>query len=311
MYYDIKEIPCQRSDNGKKLFLTKTVSQATRSGMHILLLHGLTMTQHVWDVEWKDYSVTRFLASKGYTVWRLDAGGFGRSERYECGWDCDTDNAVLDTIEAIEAMRKEMGIEDLKTDIMGWSWGTMVGSRTAARRPDMVRRLILAAPVTGHTFEPFEEGTWPNDKAPIDYGWAARLFRYQISGGDGISNFKNPILEDDIDFNITEAPVVGMEFRNIVKYDMTDARPLGSTVEIYYNADKWLIDGPSIPCPTLLIAGTDDNYNTPELMAELLETLPEGSERVVLWGAGHGMFFEKDYYHDFQNNVLAFLTKEL
>lgn len=184
MIYTVNEISYQRKDNGKKLFLTKMMCMVTEPDKHIILLHGLTLTQHVWDIEWKDYSVARFLASEGYTVWRLDAGGFGRSERYENGYDCTTDNAVLDVIEAIETIRDNLGIANLKIDIMGWSWGTMVGSRVAAKRPDLVRKLVMVAPVTGQSFEPFPEENYKTDKEWISYDWVGRLFRYQLRGGD-------------------------------------------------------------------------------------------------------------------------------
>lgn len=309
MTFDIKEVPCQRKDNGKKLFLTKCTSMATEPSKHIILLHGLTLTQHVWDIEWKDYSVTRFLATEGYTVWRLDAGGFGRSERYECGWDCTTDNAVLDVITAIETIRDHLGIADLKIDIMGWSWGTMVGSRTAIRKPDMVRRLVMVAPVTGGSFKSYPEGSYKEDKAVISYDWIGRLFRYSLTGGDEIAAEANPQEGDDVDYVITERPVVGIAFQNVVHYDMTDARAQGSTIEIYYHQDEWLIDGPAILCPSEIIVGTDDVYSTPERIKELYEALPEGSESHTLWGAGHGMFFEKDYYKKFQQFVINFLNK--
>lgn len=306
MRYYVEDIPCQRSDNGKKLYLSKMTAMATEPDKHIILLHGLTLTQHVWDIEWKDYSVARFLASEGYTVWRLDTGGFGRSERYENGYDCTTDNAVLDVIEAIETIRKAVKEPELKIDVMGWSWGTMVGSRVAARRPDMVRRLVMVAPVTGHTFESLSEDIYKErDKEWITYDWVGRLFRYKYSGGNEL----NQVEGDDVDFEITERPVSGCAFQNVVRYDMTDARPMGSTIEISCHQDEWLIDGSAISCPTEIVVGTDDIYSNLETVKHLFAQLPEQSECHRLWGAGHGMFFEKDYYKKFQKYVIEFLNK--
>lgn len=311
MVYTIKEIPCQRKDNGKKLFLTKMTSMATEPGKHIILLHGLTLTQHVWDIEWKDYSVARFLATEGYTVWRLDAGGFGRSERYENGYDCTTDNAVLDVIEAIETIRGNLEIADLKIDIMGWSWGTMVSSRVVARKPDMVRKLVMVAPVTGKSFESFPEENYKTDKEWISYDWVGRLFRYRLTGGDEFAAEKSDVdlSDDDVDFSITERPVAGCAFQNVVHYDMTAARPVGSTIEISCHQEQWLIDGEAITCPAEIIVGTDDIYSTIETTDRLFGQLPEGSELHRMWGAGHGMFFEKDFYKKFQQYVINFLNK--
>lgn len=39
---------------------------------NILLIHGVTYSSHEFDIDYEDYSLVRFLAREGYTVWRLD-----------------------------------------------------------------------------------------------------------------------------------------------------------------------------------------------------------------------------------------------
>lgn len=115
--------------------------------------------------------------------------------------------------------------------------------------------------------------------------------------------------DDDVDFSITERPVAGCAFQIVVHYDMTAARPVGSTIEISCYQDQWLIDGEAITCPAAIIVGTDDIYSTIETTDRLFGQLLEGSELHRMWGAGHGMFFERDFYKKFQQHVITFLNK--
>ena len=44
------------------------------------MIHGVTYSSHEFDINYKDYSLVRFLTGEGYAVWRLDIAGFGQSE---------------------------------------------------------------------------------------------------------------------------------------------------------------------------------------------------------------------------------------
>lgn len=307
MKYNFTEVHCQRKDNGKKLFLQRCSCEHSDPGKNLLCVHGLTLTQHIFDIDYKDYSVIRFFTKKGYTVWALDCGGYGRSEEYEEGFSVNTENAARDIITAIEVIKEEMKCENV--DLMGWSWGTMTASRAAGLRPDLVRKLVLIAPVTGGTMEAMPKEAFTEDKVTVDYEFAARLFRHTLTGGNEVAAYMNPQEGDDIDYDITEKEVVGIAMHNIFRYDIRHPRPQGGQVDIYTAGDKWLIDGRSIKATTYIIRGTDDVYTTPERLAELLSVLPEGSDAHVVLGAGHGLYYEKDYYQEVRERILAFLEK--
>lgn len=307
MKYNIQQIPCQRKDNGKKLFLSRYSCMSSNPKKNLLLLHGLTLTQHIFDIDYKDYSVARYFTKEGYNVWGLDVGGYGRSEEYENGFDVTTENAGKDIITAIETINEIMGTDNV--DLMGWSWGTMTTSSAACTRPDLVRKLVLIAPVTGGTMEALPAKTFTADKLPVDYEFAARLFRHTLTGGDEVAAYLNPQEDDDIDYDITEKEVVGIAMHNVFRYDLAHPRPQGGQVDIYTAGEKRLINGTAIKAPTAIIRGTDDPYSTRETIDELLAQLPEGSEEHTLLGAGHGLYYEKDFYVKFRETVKAFLEK--
>ena len=79
--YEIKNFPLKR--NGINLHLERITLINTKPTKDILLIHGLTYSSHEFDVDYKDYSLSRFLARNGYNVWLLDiTGGFYNDKRY-------------------------------------------------------------------------------------------------------------------------------------------------------------------------------------------------------------------------------------
>lgn len=303
MKYKVDVVPCKRADNGKELYLTKYSRPASEPQKNILCLHGLTFSQHVFDIDFKDYSVARFLAKEGYHVWCLDAGGHGRSERYENGFDVNTESASKDVVTAIETINQEMGTEQI--DLLGWSWGSMTTSMAAGLRPELVRKLVLVGLITGGTMPALPTFAFPDDKLPISYEFAARLFRHTKAASGAVS----ADADDSIDYDITQPEIVNLQMHNLFRYDLIEDKPMGPNIDVMCAGDKWLIDGDAIKCPTLLMKGTDDIYSSEERVEELLKKLPEGSEKCIVRGGGHGFFYEKDYYKKFQSVVLDFLNK--
>lgn len=305
MIFKIDEIPCKRSDNGKSLYLTRCSSRYTDPGGNILIVHGLTVSQHIFDVNYKDYSLARQFAKSGYTVWRLDIGGYGQSETYDNGFDVTTENASKDIIAAMETINEIQGFQ--KVYLMGWSWGTMTTAMAAAARPDLVEKLVWIAPCTGGTL-PVIETT--EDKMAFTYEYAARLFQHENSGAAEASsaNSDPSVSHDEIDYEITEREVCGIVLQYVFKHDCVE-RPNGGARELYSAGDKYLLDGTSIKVPTAILKGTLDVYSNQERCDKLMRELPEGSELHVFRGAGHALYLEKDYHTLFQNAVVDFLNK--
>ena len=87
------------------------------------MIHGLTYSSHEFDVDYKDYSLSRFLARNGYNVWLLDITGYGQSDPIENGFIADSNYAAEDIHAAVKFISEQNG--QRKIDILGWSWGTV------------------------------------------------------------------------------------------------------------------------------------------------------------------------------------------
>ena len=76
--FSYNEYPIERA--GISLHLDRAAKDGTEPKKIILMIHGVTYSSHEFDINYKDYSLVRFLTGEGYAVWRLDIAGFGQSE---------------------------------------------------------------------------------------------------------------------------------------------------------------------------------------------------------------------------------------
>lgn len=276
-------VPLER--NGIKLYLESFASD--NSADPLLLVHGLTYSSHEFDVNYRDYSVARFFAESGFKVWLLDIAGYGSSQEVEDGFMPNSDYAAEDIAEAVRVILEKSGRKSL--DVLGWSWGTVTSGRFAAKYPDMVHRLVLYAPIVAGLAEievtaPFNHNTWVH---------AAGDFQTNADGS--------------INYDITEPEVVNAFQSNCWRYDK-DSSPNGGRRDLLVAPDKRLIPTGSIKAPTLLIAGSKDEYVSPELCREAFATLTNTNSRLeIIDGAAHAMMMEKPYYRVFRQKVLDFL----
>ena len=194
--YDYKEYPITR--NNIKLHLDKTEQIGKHSNKNILLVHGVTYSSHEFDIDYKDYSLVRALAREGYAVWSLDIAGYGRSEAVKDGFLIDSNYAAEDINAAVEKIIQISGQD--KTDLLGWSWGTVTTSLFAAKHPEHLNKLVLYSPIISgigkcEISEPFHHNTWEhatedfqlNENGKFDYTitdptiielWASNCWHY-------------------------------------------------------------------------------------------------------------------------------------
>lgn len=283
-------VPLERE--GIKLFLESLQSgDAGATQKPLLLVHGLTYSSHEFDVDYQDYSLARFLAENGYVVWRLDIAGYGSSQAVEDGFLPNSDYAAEDIAAAAGIILKESG-GSAKLDVLGWSWGTVTSGRFAAKYPDLVRRLVLYAPIVAglgaaEVTKPFNHNTWAH---------AAGDFQTRQ--------------DQSIDYDIVERAVADTFLSNCWRYD-GDSSPNGGRRDLLVSADVRLIPTAQIKAPTLIIAGSVDPYVSPELCREAFETLPnKGSKLEIVQGAAHALMMEKPWYRTFREKVLDFLNEE-
>jgi len=272
--------------NGVNLFLERMQKSEGALDRQILLVHGLTYSSHEFDVNVGDYSLARFLADNGYSVWIMDIAGYGRSDKVQDGFMPNSDYAAEDIAAAAKLIIETSGLK--KIDVLGWSWGTVTGGRFAAKYPDMVRKLVLYAPILAglaaiEVTEPF--------KIP---DWAHAASDFQVKA------------DKSIDYDIVEPLVADTFLSNCWRYDGAGS-PNGGRRDLLVSPEERLIPTGSIKAPTLMILGDKDEYIGVNLCIETIGSLPGGSGLEVIYGAAHAMMMEKPYYKSFREAVLVFL----
>lgn len=285
--YTVTDYPLNR--NGIELHLDRTTLNGKKPLKNILLTHGVTYSSHEFDIDYKDYSLVRFLARKGYAVWKLDIAGFGQSGEVKDGFMPDSDYAAEDINAAVELVVKKSGQE--KIDLLGWSWGTVTASRYAIKYKEHLDRLILYAPILSgigeyEVNEDFHHNTWEH---------AADDFQHDSAG--------------NYDHSITEPEMIEMFCSSCWRYD-GEQSPNGGRRDICVDRSNKLIDLKRITVPTLVICGDNDPYLNYDLVNASLDDLPQGSQLEVIKGGAHVIMYEKPYYHEFQDKLIGFLEKE-
>ena len=282
--YDYKEYPLVR--NNIKLHLDRISISGKPSNKNILLIHGVTYSSHEFDIDYKDYSLVRALAREGYSVWRLDIAGFGRSEAVKDGYMPDSSYAAEDINAAVNKITHITGQD--KIDLFGWSWGTVTTSRFAVKHPEHLNKLILFAPIMSgigkcDSSKPFHHNDWEH---------SADDFQHDDNG-----NF---------DYSITEPILVELWASGCWHYDK-EYSPNGGRRDICVDDSQKLIDLSKLEVPTLVIYGDKDPYLNYKLLSPIQSILPEGSDVKIIKGASHVAFVEKPYYKNFQKSLIKFL----
>jgi pimeloyl-ACP methyl ester carboxylesterase len=276
-------VPLER--NGIKLYLAKYETADGIQKKPILFIHGLTYSSHEFDVDYGDYSLVRYFANNGYTVWLLDIAGYGSSGEVTDGFIPNSDYAAEDIAAAVQLITQVSGIPQI--DVLGWSWGTVTGGRFAAKYPELVNKLVLYAPIVAgladvQVTDPFHANDWYH---------AADDFQVKA--------------DKTIDFAIVEPPVAHIFLSNCWRYDGKGS-PNGGRRDLLVAPTERLIPTGDIKAPTLLILGDKDPYVSVALAEEALGTLENGKLKVIN-GAAHAMMMEKPSYREFRESILEFL----
>jgi pimeloyl-ACP methyl ester carboxylesterase len=228
----------------------------------LVFAHGL-----LWSHQMFESQIS--MLSKKYRVIAYDHRGQGRSE---VKGPFDMDTVADDAIALIETL----GLG--KVHFAGLSMGGFVGMRLAARRPDLVRSLILLE--TSANAEPVENlpkyktlngiVKWVGVIAPV----ANKVMPIMFAGSwladksnkQSIKRWKKEIMGNKK--SIT-GPVEGVIYRKGVEGELAN-----------------------ISCPTLILVGDEDVATKPE-KAEFIQKGITGARLHIIPGAGHSSCIEK------------------
>ena len=281
-----KTIPLER--NGVQLFLQKMHEAGKGHREPVLLVHGLTFSSHEFDLDYSDYSLARALARQGHSVWMLDIAGYARSQEVKDGFMPDSDYAAEDINAAVDAIVKNTGYPTV--NILGWSWGTVTGSRFAAKYPDKVGKLILYAPIVA--------GLGQHDVTEA----------FKTEAWKGADEDFQRTKDNVIDPAITDPEVVKLFDKNTALYDNHPV-PNGGRRDLLVAADKRLLPSAKLTMPVLVLVGDADPYVSVDLAKEAVAAMPANPKLVVFAGGGHALFMEIPHYKQFQKEVSTFLAK--
>ncbi len=238
-----------REVNGTKLYY-----EVNGQGSETLFFcHGLLFSGEMWSGQ-----VTTF--SDRYCCVTYDHRGQGRSGR-QGGRDMDL--LAADAIALIESLGKG------PVHFVGLSMGGFVGLRVAARRPDLLRSLILLN--TSAEEEPNK----------VKYGLLVAMVR--LFGVKAVSNRIMPILFGKTTLQTPQQQEMLRRWQNWLNQlprDVTDA------VNGVISRRAVLDEIRAIPCPTLIIAGEEDIATTSAKSKRLAAAISD-SRLEFLPGIGH------------------------
>jgi 3-oxoadipate enol-lactonase len=228
----------------------------------IVFSHGLLWSHRMFEAQVSELSKT-------YRVIAYDHRGQGRSE---VKGPFDMDTVTNDAISLIETLA--LG----KVHFVGLSMGGFVGMRLAARRPDLVKSLVLLE--TSANAEPVENlpkyktlngiVKWVGVIAPVANKVMPIMFAASWlsnkTNQQAIKRWKKEVMSNKK--SIT-GPVEGVIYRKGVEDELEN-----------------------IVCPTLIIVGEEDVATTPE-KAKFIHMSIKNSELHSITGAGHSSCIEK------------------
>ncbi|MFV8753577.1 alpha/beta hydrolase [Nannocystaceae bacterium ST9] len=130
------------ADDGHALRVWRLAAEGPSRGT-VLLLHGRTWSGLPdFDLrvgEDRSLSLMHRLRERGYVSYALDLRGYGGTERDASGW-LEPDRAAEDLAAALAFVREREGAAP---DLLGWSYGALVGQLCVQRHPEAARTLTL------------------------------------------------------------------------------------------------------------------------------------------------------------------------
>ena len=272
----------------------------------VLLVHGATYGAALFDLPLPGYSLMARLASAGRSVYALDIRGFGHSLNGRVMASPPhahapfprLNEAVSDIAVAVDVICEREGVPAV--DLVGFSWGTVTGSRYAGEHSERVARLVLYAPLYGEV-----NAMWLGRIAdPERHDRLARgigAYRF-ITRADVIARWDGDLpgadpsryREDGLPETLFEALRAldpGTRSNGVPAFRC----PAGALVDLLstFNGQP-LFDPSRLTMPTLLVRGGDDTTSTDVDARRLLSAIAASEKhyRVITPGS-HFLLLER------------------
>ncbi|MDG1995705.1 MAG: alpha/beta fold hydrolase [Emcibacteraceae bacterium] len=232
----------------------------------ILLNHGRTwssLPDFDLQVEGEELSLMDGFNDRGYSVWAMDARGYGETPRDATDWN--TPNRSSKDISIVLKWLSEK--ENEKVHLWGWSMGSMLGHLAAQQYPENIKSLTLFGfPIPFDTVYPEDI---PKTQAPKE----------KTTGEAAASDF---IVPGSISQNAIDEYVRHSLVADPVRMDW------------HYTHQYNELDGGKLSMPVLLLEGEHDPLTHDDAYAALFQKLPNANKQwVVLKGGDHAALLEK------------------
>ncbi|MCC3860386.1 alpha/beta hydrolase [Pseudemcibacter aquimaris] len=232
----------------------------------ILLHHGRTwssLPDFDLQVDGEDLSLMDGFNERGYSVWAMDARGYGETPRDDTGWN--TPNRSSKDISLVIKWLKDRTGDDIH--LWGWSMGSMLGHLSAQQYPDNIKSLTLFG-------YPFPLGaTYPEDIPGTEPP------REKTTAEAAASDF------------IVPGSISQKAIDEYVRHSL-EADPV--RMDWHYQHQYNQVDGTKLPMPVLLLDGEHDPLTHDDAHADLFLKLPNAHKQwVVLKGGDHAALLEK------------------
>jgi pimeloyl-ACP methyl ester carboxylesterase len=254
-------------------------------GPSVLYVHGatfpsgLSVAYRIDGRSWMDD-----LRARGFDVWAFDFAGFGGSDRRPGVKEPD---AATQIERVAEHALKMSGHKRLS--ILAHSWGTIPAGAFAARRPDLVERLVLFGPV-GFRNGPVKAES-ATDLVPVSIEDQWNSFQSGLPAGQ-VSLIARPLFEIWACDYLASDPASGARTPPVVIVPAGPQRDIAAAWSGHFPYDP-----AGVRAPTLLVHGEWDAITRPADAAWLgkaLTGVPGGARDMVLPRGGHRMHLEEN-----------------
>lgn len=316
-------------DPGIKLFVRmKMAAGNTRftDDNTVVFLHGATYPSTPdFDLEYKDYSWADWMVRRGYVVYMVDYRNYGLSTREKAMDETAPANrpvtrsylAIRDIGALVDHLRAKHKVA--RVNLIGWSWGAMLGGYYTSLHSEKVKKLVMFAPAYAfplHTNLGAGSGL-QNKRKPYEFNYALGAYRTN-SAAQNQARWDGEIpVPDKAEYR--EQGVVDAFAAAALATDPTSntrtppalRAPNGVLEDTFHQATgRPLWNASSIYVPTLVIAGEFDTWSYPEDREGLLRDLSNApvKRHVLIKDATHFVLFEKKRF-EFFDAILKFLAE--
>ena len=233
-------------------------------GVPLVILNGIMMSTASWNSFVPNFSENNI-------VILVDFVDQGKSQKMNRAYDHSLQ------VRVVEELVDMLGYD--KVVVMGISYGGEVGLQYALKRPDRVKRLILANTAA-------RTSKWVRE---VGHNWNA-----VAATGDGYQYYLTtiPIIYSD-EYQERRRDWMDAREKMLVEY-FSDKTVLARMVRLTDSSENYDVSKRlnEIKCPTLIISGSKDGL-TPIPEQRLLHKGIKNSRWVVMNGSGHATMYEE------------------